>query len=599
MRNLSVLFACFLLISGCIAVESSPPRKVGVLLLVHGGTKHVETSQWDATLQIFFYDPHSFVYKRIIWNKSAWPMILKAGNAPKEKGKYDFAHERIGGQDFTELLFLAQTNDLRRELEAVSAELNTEFLVDYINWIGDIPHLPSPRLIYNPPNAGSVVNYCGEGLDKAAPEQPTWNNCDPERYNQDGSIDRMLKAGVDEIVVIDLTTSGVRFFKSYDVIRTSRELIARHNEANGTDITLHWINDPSDLMQRSYPDAPANWTSSLGAPEHDPSVSLADAPNPVSSDRDFAQLHAQGIRTQMNPDVAADKTGVMLVNHATRKFNQLFDPKVNDTLILNSNIREALLTEMPGLKYENVVGSWMGIKEFNSDIQPRRPGGSQFERTRQMRGENLGHAYLYETDEQFPDGEWGYLYWDALEHLKNQGMEHIVIAFPQITVDSVLNLVELPNQVAKEIGYRSWLHIDNPDFDTYPDIGHPFADYWGVWVEKTCKTSVEEKNEANDETNEEYACCFVMGGCDDGRPYPPPRQAPLNSARDDLDPSLAYAISAYGHLGYDPALGKPSEQRAVQSQYRGSWSTWTPPNDDPRVGQFLARHVIDYLRSAQ
>ena len=592
MKILSVLLACFVLITGCTAIDSSPPSKVGVLLLVHGGTKHSDTSQWDATLQIFFYDPNSFVYQRIIWNKNAWPMILNAGNAPKEKGKYDFEHERIGDQDPTEPVFLAQTDDLRRELESVSTELNTEFTVDYINWIGDIPHLPSPRLIYNSPDGtGSAVNYCGEGLNKAAPKQPTWNNCDPQRYNQDGSIDRMLKAGMDEIVVVDLTTSGVRFFKSYDVIRTSRELIARHNEQNGTDVSLHWINDPADLMRRSYPDAPPNWTSGLGAPENDPSVSLAAAPNPISSDRDFASLHALGIKAQLNPAVPAAKTGVMLVNHATRKHNQLFDPKVNDTLILNSNIRESLLAEMPGLKYENVVGSWMGIKELNDNIQPRRPGGSKLERTREMRGENLGHAYLYETDEQFPGGEWGYLYWDALEHLKNQGVEHIVIAFPQISVDSVLNLVELPNQIAKEIGYRSWLHIDNPDFDSYPDVGHPFADYWGVWVEKSCKASPE--------ASEKYACCFTMGGCSDGRPYPPPRQAPLNEARDDLDPSLAYAVSAYGHLGYDPALGRPSDERPVQNQFQGTWATWTPPNDDPRVGRLLAKHVIEYLRSTQ
>ena len=90
-----------------------------------------------------------------------------------------------------------------------------------------------------------------------------------------------------------------------------------------------------------------------------------------------------------------------------------------------------------------------------------------------------------------------------------------------------------------------------------------------------------------------------MGGCSDGRPYPPPRQAPLNEARDDLDPSLAYAVSAYGHLGYDPTLGRPSDERPVQEQFQGTWAAWTPPNDDPRVGRFLAKHVIEYLRSTQ
>lgn len=592
MRKLALVaitLSCLLTLS--CTTYNSPPKKVGVLLLVHGGTEHSETSQWDSTLQIFFYDPNSFVYQRIIWNKAAWPMILRAGNAPKEKGKYAFEHERIGDQDFTAPVFEQQTADLRRELNALSGELNTEFVVDYINWIGDIPHLPSPRLIYNPPTAaGAVVNYCGEGLGED-PTQPTWQNCDPERYNQDGSIDRMLKAGVDDIVIIDLTTSGVRFFKSYDVVRTSRELVARHNQRNGTSIEVSWVNDPADLMRRSYPDVPANWTNGLGAPEHDPSVSLSLAPNPVSSDKQFALLHAQGVKAQLNPAVAAEKTGVMLVNHATRRFNQLFDPKIDDTLVLNANIRDALLDQIPGLKNENIVGSWMGIKEINSNITPKPPSFSQYERTRRMRGENLGHAYLYETDEEFPQGQWGYLYWDALEQLKNQGMEHIVVAFPQITVDSVLNIVELPNQIAKEIGYKSWMYIDQLDFATYPEVGHPFADYWGIWIDPVCKTTPE--------ATETYDCCMQMGGCSDGRPYPPPRQVPITKARDDMDPSLAYDVSEYGHLGYDPQLGKPDPNRPVQNQYRGTWATWNPPNDDPRIGAFLARHVANHLRKQQ
>ncbi len=190
-----------------------------------------------------------------------------------------------------------------------------------------------------------------------------------------------------------------------------------------------------------------------------------------------------------------------------------------------------------------------------------------------MRGENLGHAYLYETDEEFPDGEWGYLYWDALEYLKNQGVEHIIIAFPQITADSVLNLVELPNQIAKEIGYRNWLYIDDPDFKTYPDTGHPFADYWGIWVERECPVP--------DNPGQTLECCFEMGGCADGRPYPPPRLAPLYKARNDLDPSLAYDVSEFGHLGYDPDNGQPDPDKPVQSQYNGTWAIWSPPDAGP------------------
>ena len=91
-----------------------------------------------------------------------------------------------------------------------------------------------------------------------------------------------------------------------------------------------------------------------------------------------------------------------------------------------------------------------------------------------MRGENIGHAYLYEVvPHTLPAGKWGYLYWDALNYLKNRGVKHIVIAFPQITTDSVLNLVEQHNQIAKEIGKKTWLYWGKQDLDTYPGVGHP------------------------------------------------------------------------------------------------------------------------------
>lgn len=51
-------------------------------------------------------------------------------------------------------------------------------------------------------------------------------------------------------------------------------------------------------------------------------------------------------------------------------------------------------------------------------------------------------------------------------------------------------------------------------------------------------------------------CCFEMEGCGDPlRPYPPVRQTPINVAMRDLDPSLVYDMSDYGHFGCDPALG--------------------------------------------
>ncbi len=70
-----------------------------------------------------------------------------------------------------------------------------------------------------------------------------------------------------------------------------------------------------------------------------------------------------------------------------------------------------------------------------------------------------------------------------------------------------------------------------------------------------------------------------------------------NKARNDMDPSLAYDVSEYGHLGYDQRKGPPDPERPVQSQYTGTWAIWSPPNADERVGRILADHVADFIRA--
>lgn len=592
-RIAASLIIAALLLAGCAQQTRAPAapeqRHIAVAFLVHGGFEGYSPAElWASTLQIFSYDPNSVVYQQVIWNPQAWPRVLSLGNAPKEQLKYAFSQGRIGGQDPAMAYSRAQLEDMRRALDRYGTRHGIRFITDYVTWIGDPAHLAHPRAIYQPQTPGGVpMRYCGSAADGGSGPELTWEGCDPERYNMDGTIDRLLKSGAQEIIVIDLTTSGVRFFKSYDVIALSRRVIDEWNAATGASVRLRWANDPGDLMANSYPELPAGWTQTLGRPLKDRSVPLDAYPNPVAADPELALLQAEGIEKRFNPRVPAARTGVVLVNHATRNHNQYFDPKINDTLVLNRNIRAALLERNPGMQQSLVVGAWMGRKTVNPRITVRRPGGSQLERSREMRGENLGEAWLYETDEVMPAGEWGYLYWDALEYLKNQGVEHIVVAFPQIMVDSVLNLVELPNQIAKEIGYRNWLFIDEPDFRQYPGTGHPFADYWGNWVDTRCPVTADPQRR----------CCFEMGGCADGRPYPPPRQAPLDRARDDLDPSLAFDVSEYGHAGYDPARGRPDASFPVQQQYRGSWATWVPPNTDPRVGAFLARKVIELLEA--
>ena len=66
---------------------------------------------------------------------------------------------------------------------------------------------------------------------------------------------------------------------------------------------------------------------------------------------------------------------------------------------------------------------------------------------------------------------------------------------------------------------------------------------------------------------------------------------------DDLEPSLAWDVPAFGHLGYDPAAGPPNSLKAVQQQYRGTWAIWTPPNSNREVAEFLADHVVAFIDS--
>jgi hypothetical protein len=198
-----------------------------------------------------------------------------------------------------------------------------------------------------------------------------------------------------------------------------------------------------------------------------------------------------------------------------------------------------------------------------------------------MRGEDIAYSYLYGTEKDMPGDEWGYRYWDGLEYLKNRGVRHIVIGFSQVITDSVLTLVEVYNQIGKEIGTKTWLQYNKGDFSSYPEAGHPFAGYWGNWVETECSDGSGKK------------CCLTMGGCSDGGVYPPPRQTPLDKKLEDMDPSLAFDLSDYGHLGYDPALGPPDPEKPVQKQYTGTWEVYTTPGADKRIGEILARHVLN------
>ena len=77
--------------------------------------------------------------------------------------------------------------------------------------------------------------------------------------------------------------------------------------------------------------------------------------------------------------------------------NEVFDPKMDDTIVLNENIK-AQLRDITGIPEANIVGARMGIKVENTGETEH----TLAERTREMRGESLGHQYLYETAKEFP-----------------------------------------------------------------------------------------------------------------------------------------------------------------------------------------------------
>lgn len=584
-RYIASIFCALVLAAPVFAKE----RTVGVIFVVHGGDEaNGVPEQWDNTLQFFQYDPHNPIFKNVIWNPEAWPTVVQSGdsqsyaNASTQLKKYAFGLARMGGRDPATGYTEKQFADLAADLKKAGPKIGVKFLADRAQWIGaqdQVKYLAWPRRMYQPQvPGGAKLTYCGSARDGGP-----WPGCNPERYNVDGPGERLLKQGADELVMVDMTVGGVRFWKSFDVVTTTRRMVDDWNKTHGTSIKVRWLNDITDLMPASYPDDPPGWTRSLGEPKHDARVALNGRPNPVVEDPLLRDVMVDGVVKAFNPKVAPKDTAVMFINHATREGNEAFDPKIDDTLNLDARIKAELLRRYPEMRADNIVGSWMGLRQPNPAIKIEGRVRTNLERTREMRGEDLGNAWMYETDNQLPSGDHGYRYWDALELLKNRGVKHIVVIFSQIVESSALDLVEVPNQIAKEIGTKTWAYAATGNRKLYPDHGNPFADHWGIWVNAQCGA---------------VSCCFKMSGCGEGRPYPPPRQTPIDRAREDVDPSLGFDVPAYGHLGYDPARGAPSDEHPVQDQYTGTWAMWVPANDDRRIGELLANQVVTYVKSS-
>ena len=52
-----------------------------------------------------------------------------------------------------------------------------------------------------------------------------WYGCDPERYNVDGPVERLLNSGASRIIVVDWTMGGPRFSKTYDVVEMTKRAL--------------------------------------------------------------------------------------------------------------------------------------------------------------------------------------------------------------------------------------------------------------------------------------------------------------------------------------------------------------------------------------
>lgn len=598
---MSIKFLFCLMITCALTPMAQPSlaadRKVGILFVVHGGSGDTSIkSLWDSAMQIFSYDPHAAIYQRVIWNEEAWPTVASFGdgqsysNIASQLDKYEFEDDRVG-HDPNAQRTEKQLADLTSALRAREDELGVTFTVDRAQWIGageQTRFLPDPRRMYEPQvEGGSRLTYCGSAADRGP-----WKGCDPQRYNVDGPAERLLAQGVDEIIMIDMTTAAVRFWKTYDVVRVTRDVVARHEAATGADIPVTWVNDPTDLLRESFPIEPENWTRSLGPPVKDSDVPLEGRLNPVTEDPAFAALYIKGIEERMNSAIADSDTAVMFINHSIRNWNETYDPKVNDTVVLNDLLKAEILRTHPDIDPDNIIGTWMGLRVENPSIKVGGRIRSNMERSREMRAENLGHRWLYQTDKVPPSGYQKYFYWDGLEYLKDRGVKHIVVVFTQVVIDSVLTLVEVPNQIGKEIGTKTWLYDKEGDFHRYPNHGNPFADYWGRQAETMCRSVDGPADAARTEP-----CCFAMGGCGTTQPYPPLRQTPMDQVMQDTDPHLVHDLSAYGLLGYDSVEGAPSEDGPVQNQYSGTWSIWDPINGDPRLGSFMAGHVVRHMET--
>ena len=111
-------------------------EKIGVIYIVHGGQDTNNPQyMWNASVQMFSYDPNHPVYKAVIWNSANWSMVLQSEFAVKFLRKYEFEYERIGGEDPFTILTIQQMDDMKTELDKKGCIYGLEFEVDWAGWM--------------------------------------------------------------------------------------------------------------------------------------------------------------------------------------------------------------------------------------------------------------------------------------------------------------------------------------------------------------------------------------------------------------------------------------------------------------------------------
>ena len=232
----------------CIPLACVKKEKIGVIYILHGGMDEYKPQfLWDASVHQFSFDQNHPVYTMIIWNSAWWPTVLASEESVKFLGKYAFEYERIGGTDPFQKLSDKQLSDMKAALNKNREGL--KFEVEFASWMaGDRPgNYPYPRFLYNGPGGKpDKCTYCGEG-EAGGP----WAGCDPERYNIDGPVERLLKKGVSRIIAIDMAVGGVRFYKPFDVVQMTKRAMKDYDNGTGTTVPLLWVNDYGNVMERS------------------------------------------------------------------------------------------------------------------------------------------------------------------------------------------------------------------------------------------------------------------------------------------------------------------------------------------------------------